>query len=192
VKIFLALFAVAVIGGAVVGAIGAQATDAPSVGALDVADGRVSNTEDNKHLASAVERWEADASDVGPGRPLVSQSADLLSNVGSADDTLTAFPTSRGAVCYHIRAAGTCGVLTGSAQITVSILWTRNSGGRVFGVAADEVARVQVVTGGLAHDALLRANGFYYELPEGIDSGDVERVISTLSDGSSHVVRVHE
>jgi hypothetical protein len=35
----------------------------------------------------------------------------LLAGVGGAGDTVTAFRTSRGLVCFEIKAAGTCGGL---------------------------------------------------------------------------------
>ena len=83
-------------------------------------------------------------------------------------------------------------MLNGPAQISFSILWTKDAGGRLFGMASDDVVGVQVVIDGVAHNAVLRRNGFYLQLPAGSDGSDVQRVESTRSDGSVNSVPVHE
>jgi hypothetical protein len=159
--------------------------------AFDDASGQVQNAADNNDLADAVTGWDREHPKTGPGRPLLAQSKDLLVGVGTRQDTLTAFPTSKGAVCYQILAAGTCGRLDTPTGITFSILAIRDRGTRLFGVAADDVVRVQVVVDGVAKDAVLRKNGFHYQLVDGSDGSDVQRVISTLADGTIHTVNVH-
>lgn len=141
-------------------------------------------------LADAVRRWSADAPETGPGEPLVTRAMTLLAPAGTAD-TLRAFPTSKGRVCFEVLGAGTCGELSSSMPISLSILSTRVSGTRVFGVAADDVTRVQVDVGGTLGDATLATNGFYYQLAAGATSGEVRRVIGTTSDGQRHILPVH-
>jgi hypothetical protein len=159
--------------------------------AFDTAPASSQNTPDTEGLASAVTRWDNQNPQTGPGKPVLSKSQKLLVDVGSVHDTLTAFPTSKGRVCYHILGAGSCGQLDTPSGVTFSILAVRNSGTRLYGVAADKVSRVQVVVGGIAHDATLRNNGFYFELAKGSDGAEVERVISTLNDGTTHTFPVH-
>jgi hypothetical protein len=163
-----------------------------SVSALAGSTGRnVNNPSDNASLADAVTRWNAEHPANGPGAPLLSEATDLLSNVGAGNDTLSAFPTQKGSVCYQILAAGTCGSVDTPTGITFSILSTRDAGTRLFGVASDRVTRVEVVIDGIANAAILRENGFYFQLPKGTGSNGVQRVISTLGDGSTHTVEVH-
>lgn len=42
------------------------------------------------------------------GTPLPGKARDLLSGLGPAGDTITAFPTTSGEVCYMIQGAGSC------------------------------------------------------------------------------------
>lgn len=140
-------------------------------------------------LADAARRWTADAPDTGPGEPLAAQATTLLRGAGSAD-ALRAFPTSKGRVCFEVLGAGTCGELSAPTPISMSILYTRAGGTRVFGVAADDVTRVQIDIGGALRDATLKTNGFYYQLAGGATSADVRQVISTTSDGQRHILPV--
>lgn len=129
------------------------------------------------------------------GVPLLGEARDLASGLGTAGDTITAFPTSDGAVCYMVMGAGSCGFLDSrdpvGAGITFGILSTRITGTtRLFGVASDEVASVNVVIDGIEHPAILRNNAFYYQLPQGISERDVEGVVATWTDGSTHTFPV--
>jgi hypothetical protein len=184
----------AVVVAAAVGAVAARSAlgrgNEPS--ALRAATGTVSDPVNNAGLVAAVERWNAEPGN-GTGRPVAAKAADLLTNVGTAHDTLTAFPTTKdGVVCFHIRGAGTCGdLLRWPSHITFGVLWIRGTGGRLFGVAADDVTRVQVVIAGTPTDAMLRNNGFYFQMPRGTSGADVQQVVSTLSDGSRRVFPVH-
>jgi len=144
-----------------------------------------------ENLAEAVTRWNLESSDTRLNTPLASQAADLLTNVGNGNDTLSAFPTASGQVCFEIKAAGTCGRVDTPTGITFGILSGGSGGTRLFGVAADQVTRVQVQVNGNRSDALLRNNGFYFQLPAGVGGADVEQVISYWNDGSSHVFPVH-
>ena len=143
-----------------------------------------------ENMAEAVTRWDREGSDA-LGAPLTSQAADLLTNVGNENDTLSAFPTASGQVCFEVKAAGTCGRVDTPTGVTFGILSTRSGGPRLYGVAADQVTRVQVQVNGIRSDALLRNNGFYFQLPAGVGGADVEQVISYWNDGSSHVFPVH-
>jgi hypothetical protein len=167
-------------------------TPSPIASAFEGSSGQVGNAADNRNLADAVTGWNKEHPKTGPGNPILSKSTDLLAGVGTKADTLSAFPTSRGAVCYQILAAGTCGKLDTPSGITFSILSIRDRGTRLFGVASDQVSRVQVVVDETTRDAILRKNGFYYQLPDGSDGSEVQRVISTLVDGSTYTVSVHE
>lgn len=185
----VALAALGVVGGAASTAFGLQAGSIPA--AFDDASGNVQNAADNRSLADAVSGWDREHPNTGPGEPLLAKSKDLLIGVGARQDTLSAFPTSKGAVCYQILAAGTCGKLDSPSGITFSILAIRDRGTRLFGVASDEVVRVQVVVDGVARGALLRNNGFHYQLSDGSEGSEVQRVISTFADGTTHSVSVH-
>ena len=93
-------------------------------------------------------------------------------------------------MCFEVLGAGTCAQLGPSMPIGVGILYTRDAGTRVFGVAADDVRRVQVDVEGTLRDATLERNGFYYQLGDGATSDDVRQVISTTSDGQRHIFPV--
>ena len=95
-------------------------------------------------------------------------------------------------MCFEVLGAGTCGQLSSSTPISLGILYTRDTGTRVFGVAADDVMRVQIDIGGTLRDATLGRNGFYYQLADGATSNDVRQVISTTTDGQHHIVHVHQ
>jgi hypothetical protein len=175
-----------------VGGAGAAVGLTPSrvASAFDTTPSTVENTSDTEGLASAVTRWNNEYLQKGPGEPVLSKTENLLADVGSAHDTLTAFPTTKDRVCYHVLGAGSCGRLDMPNGITFSILFVRNSGTRLYGVAADKVSRVQVVVDGVAHDATLRNNGFYFEVAKAGDDGKVDRVISTFNDGTTHTMDV--
>jgi hypothetical protein len=159
--------------------------------ALRTATGTVADPGNNQGMVAAVERWNGEPGN-STGRPVTSRAADLLTNVGSAHDTLTAFPTTKdGVVCFHVLGAGTCGDLGKfPSHIWAAELWIRGSGGRLFGVAADDVVRVEVEIAGKQNEAILRNNGFYFEMPPGSGGAEI-RVISTLADGSRHAFPGH-
>jgi hypothetical protein len=130
------------------------------------------------------------------GTPLLGKARDLLSGLGTAGETISAFPTSTGDVCYEIKAAGSCGNLDKwpwkTVGFTFGILWTRADGARVYGVAADQVASINIVIAGTPHPAILQNNAFYYQLPRDDHSEDVQRVVAVWDDGSTHVFHVHD
>lgn len=168
----------------------ARAVD-PPVSALagTAAADAAATSADVQSLADAVARWNDERPTTGPGTPFTAQARDLLANVGRARDTMSAFRTARGSVCYQIRAAGTCGRVDTGAGITFALLSTRVGGTRLFGVAADHVVQVSVEIEGRLSEAILRNNGFYFELPEGASSADVGQVTAVWSDGSTHALR---
>lgn len=142
-----------------------------------------------RNLAEAVERWNSEAHRwhaAGPGAPLTARATALLSGVGRARDTITAFPTSRGLVCFEIKAAGTCGSLDG-AGITWAVLSTPGNS-RIFGVASDGVTRVQLEIEGVLRDATLRDNAYFYQLAPELDDLAIEHIVVTWTDGSRHLV----
>jgi hypothetical protein len=154
--------------------------------------GRATPSPDTRNLAEAVERWHAESSALnreGPGKPVLERAKPLLSNVGRERDTLTAFPTTNGVVCFEIRAAGTCGKLDTPTGIAWAILSTRGST-RVFGIVADEVSRVTVNVDGTDHRALLRSNAFFYELDEGVSESAIRSIASTSKAGSTRTITI--
>lgn len=160
-----------------------------ALGAFVLSSGSGEDAARVSDLADAVRRWTAEAPDTGPGEPLTAKATTLLAPAGTPD-TLRAFPTSKGRVCFEVLGAGTCGQLSASTPISITILYTRAGGTRVFGVAADDVTRVQIDVGGTLRDATLGTNGFYYQLGDDTTSDDVRQVISTTSDGQHHTLPV--
>jgi hypothetical protein len=186
------LLGAAAVGGVAVAAlagIGSGSAPRPPAAALNETSGALAVTPgDALDLADAVNRWSDEARrfhGAGPGIPLPSEARNLLAGVGRAGDTVTAFPTSRGLVCFEIKAAGTCGSLDTPSGVTWAILSTRGNS-RVFGVASDAVARVQVDVDGLLHDAILRNNAFHYQLATTLDDTAVRGLLVTWRDGSHH------
>lgn len=141
-------------------------------------------------LAQDVGRWPAGTTDHA-GTAVTSDARTLISDVGTARDTLAAFPTTSGEVCYEIEGSGSCGFLDGRAPygagIAFSIAWDRASGTtRIFGVVGNQVNAVDVEIGGVEYPATLSNNGFYYQLPSGDSSDEIQHVTATWSDGSVH------
>jgi len=165
-------------------------TNPPVAALIDSGRARTTAPADAQSLADAVARWNEEYPRTGPGIPLTSEARDLLSGVGREGDTLTAFRTQRGDVCFEIRAAGTCGRVDTPSGITFAILSTRTGGARLYGVAADQVVRVEIQVNGANSKALLRDNGFYYHLPQGTASSDIDRVTAIWNDGSAHAFPV--
>lgn len=130
------------------------------------------------------------------GTPVTSEARDLLTGLGTSGETLSAFPTSNGTICYVLNPAGggSCGNLEtrpwNTVGLTFSIASSRSDGTRVFGVVADKVTAVSVEIDGTDHPALLRNDGFYYQLPTGLSEGDIMRIVATWQDGSTHTFPV--
>jgi hypothetical protein len=145
-----------------------------------------------QNLANAVTGWNSQSTDPAhaTGAPLTSDARDLMTDVGAAGDTLGAFPTANGGVCYEILAAGGCGNLNAgpwsNLGFTFSILFTQGGGTRVFGVVSDSVAKIDVETGGVDYPATVSGNGFYYQLPYGVSGDQVQQITATWKDGSVH------
>jgi hypothetical protein len=129
------------------------------------------------------------------GKPVTGKARDLLSGLGTAGDTITAYPTSSGAVCYMIQGAGSCANVEKWPWSTVgfmfSIFSTPSGGTRVFGIASNRVASVSVVIAGVAQPAILENHALYYQLPPGVHDSDLEQVTATWNDGSTHSVPLH-
>lgn len=188
------LLCAAVIAGTAVGALAAVGGGSPArppAAALEDSSNTLAVTPpDVLDLATAVNRWNDEAGQFGgpgPGLPLPGRAKNLLTGVGRAGDTVAAFPTSRGLVCFEIKAAGTCGSLNSPSGVTWAILSTRGNS-RVFGIASDAVARVQVEVKGVFHDAILRHNAYHFQLPAQLDDTAVQGLLVTWEDGSQHAV----
>lgn len=185
------LLGVCGLAGAAVGAGLASGTETPLMAIFTAPNaGAAEDAAQVADFAEAVRRWTAEAPDTGPGEPLTGKATTLLAPTGTPD-TLRAFPTSKGRVCFEVLGAGTCGELGPSSPIAMGILYTKDAGTRVFGIASDDVTRVQIDLAGDLRDATLRRNGFHYRLSESVTSNDIRRVISTTSDGQRHVLAVH-
>ncbi len=93
------------------------------------------------------------------GKPLPARRGILLSGLGPAGDTITAYPTSNGAVCYMIEGAGSCTNLKkwpwNTVGFTFGIFSTHDGGTRIFGIAADKVTAVSVEIAGVEQPAIL-------------------------------------
>lgn len=126
------------------------------------------------------------------GKPLPADARDLLSGLGPANDTITAFPTSNGAVCYMIEGAGSCTNLNkwpwNTIGFTVGIFSTRNGGTRVFGITDAKVTAINIEIAGVEYPATLGNHAFYYHLPPGIHDSDLQQITATWSDGRTHTM----
>ena len=132
------------------------------------------------------------ARSVHNGKPLPADARDLLSGLGPAGDTITAFPTSNGSVCYMIQGAGDCTNLHkwpwNTVGFTFGIFSTRDGGTRVFGITDAKVTSVNVEVAGIEEPAILGNHAFYYHPPPGVHDSDLQRLTATWSDGSTHTV----
>lgn len=197
--VLLTATVVSVVGGAVFGlampAFGTASTPTPLAAFSNPALPHPADASAAADLAAAVTRWNSDAanSSVSAGVPLIGEARDLATGLGKADDTITAFPTSNGLVCYEIRAAGSCGRVDDEVGpgFVVSVLYTRDEGTRVFGVVSDAVRSVDVEVAHVTYPATLRGNAFYYDLPSGVSGSSVDSVSATWSDGTVHSLEVH-
>jgi hypothetical protein len=144
---------------------------------------------------SFTDDWNAGPGPNLSGRPLPADARDLLSGLGPASDTITAFPTSNGTVCYMIDGAGTCGNLQrwpwNTIGFVVSIFSMRPGGTRIYGIAAAKVTSMSVEIDGVEYPAILRNHAFYYHLPAGVQESDLQQVTATWSDGSTHTMPIH-
>jgi hypothetical protein len=194
--LILALASFYAISGALVGASFARGGGSPPVAAF------ASTSAPPASDPASVGSLSGDVGRVPPGvtnhagAPLIAQARDLVRDIGTAHDTLAAFPTTSGEVCYEVKGSGSCGFVDDQepygAGITFSILWDRSTGEtRIFGVAADQVKTVDVEIGGVDHPATVDNNGFYYRLPDGVSDSQIQQVIATWKDGSLHPFPVH-
>ncbi len=147
-----------------------------------------------------VQSFAQDVPDVPPGitykggTPLPGEARDLASGLGPAGDTITAFPTTSGEVCYMIQGAGSCANLEkwpwNTVGFTFGIFSTRADGARIYGIASDKVVSLSVEIGDLEHPAILENNALYYALPPGVHESDIQQISATWQDGSVHSVPV--
>ena len=143
-----------------------------------------------------VQSFAGDVPNVPPGvtyrggTPLPGKARDLLSGLGRAGDTITAFPTSNGSVCYMIQGARTCANLEkwpwNTIGFTVSIFSTRDGGTRVFGIASDKVTSASIEIAGSDYPMILENDALYYQLPPGVHASDLQQVTATWKDGGVH------
>jgi hypothetical protein len=131
----------------------------------------------------------------GHGSAMANQVRLLASGVGKHRVAIYGIPTTGGAVCIlvnEVTYSATCVDSFDSSRGNVQ--WTSYYGEgtppTVAGLASDAVAGVQVVAGGVARDAVLRGNTFFWQSADpALADDDVEALLARQSDGS--VVRVN-
>jgi hypothetical protein len=143
----------------------------------------------------AVVRQAEDRLANGHGSAMANQVRLLTSGVGKHQVSIYGIPTTGGAVCIlvnEITYSATCVDSFDSSGGNVQWLSYYGEGTppTVAGLAADTVTGVQVVAGGVARDAILRGNAFFWQSTDpALTDADVEALLARQSDGS--VVRVN-
>jgi len=129
-----------------------------------------------------------------PGTLLLDRSRLLLANLGVRKKAFFGFPTSKGKVCILIT-GGPAGCAEDLDPGSVS--WGEFDPDRlvdgvpmaVYGLAADDVVRVEVVAGGERHLARLANNAFFYE-PADPAAPAPEGLVVTRADGSETTISI--
>jgi hypothetical protein len=126
-----------------------------------------------------------------PGEPLLNESRLLLADLGPQNARLYAVPTSTGKVCL-VFSGGLTGCEESFANSPMS--WSlfdpdRLGSGEPFtlyGMAPDDVNRVQVAVEGVLHRALLKNNAFYYRLSDA--RALPQKIVVSFVDGTSETI----
>jgi hypothetical protein len=126
-----------------------------------------------------------------PGDLQLDESRLLLDHLGPRNASFWAVPTATGNVCLFF-AGGDDGCADSFAYSPV--LWSvfdpdRLGSGEpftVYGIAPDDVNRIEVAVDGVLQRALLKNNAFYYRLP---DAGALpQRIVVSFADGTSETI----
>jgi hypothetical protein len=142
----------------------------------------------------AVVRQAEDRLADGHGSAMADQVRLLASGLGKHRVAVYGIPTTGGAVCIlvnEVTYSATCVDSFDSSGGNVQWMSYYGEGTppTVAGLASDAVSGVQVVAAGVAHDAVLRGNTFFWQSADpALADDDVEALLARQSDGS--VVRV--
>ena len=131
----------------------------------------------------------------GHGTAMADQVRLLATGLGRHRVSIYGIPTSGGAVCLlvdEVTYSATCVDSFDSSGGNVQWLSYYGEGTppTVAGLAADTVTGVEIVAAGVARDALLRGNSFFWQRADpALTDPDIEALLAHQSDGS--VVRVN-
>ena len=130
------------------------------------------------------EQWR----DMSPGDVVHEEGRLLLAGLGGEEDKLYAAPTRNDQVAHELlpNGGGGCG---SPGPDGLHMGWTQTERGDlvVYGLVSDEVAAVDVVVGGVTHEARMGENAFGLRLEQTHDS-DLERVVLRRRDGTRNEV----
>jgi hypothetical protein len=144
--------------------------------------------------------WFLRVHGVCPGEALGDKSRLLLSGLGVRDESLYAWPTSNGWVCWTWgrEGGGACvSHFTEADEMRVDYAGIdpdhTGSGypGTLIGIVPDDVVAAQVQVDGVAQAAIVESNAIFYELPDGACTNwAFESLTATYRDGSSNTVPI--
>jgi len=128
--------------------------------------------------------------DALPGAVLHDEGRLLLTGLGGEEDMLYAAPTQNDHVAYALlpNGGGGCGA-PGPDGLVLG--WTQTELGSlvVHGLVADPIEAVDVVVGGVTHEARMGENAFGVRLERTHDAA-LERVVLRRRDGSTNVIEL--
>jgi hypothetical protein len=128
--------------------------------------------------------------DALPGAVLHDEGRLLLAGLGGEEDMLYAAPTQNDHVAYALlpNGGGGCGA-PGPDGLVLG--WTQTELGSlvVHGLVADPIEAVDVVVGGVTHEARMGENAFGVRLERTPDAA-LERVVLRRCDGSTNVIEL--
>jgi hypothetical protein len=116
----------------------------------------------------------------------------VLADLGHTHANLYAWPTTSGGVCWATgRGMGMCTKHFTAEDSAAFMGWDPDTPGTgapltFVGIVPDDVVAARVTIHGVDHDALVKDNGFFYELSDAADScAPVDSVTIFYQDGSS-------
>jgi hypothetical protein len=128
--------------------------------------------------------------DALPGAVLRDEGRLLLAGLGGEEDMLYAAPTQNHHVAYALlpNGVGGCGA---PGPDGLELGWTQTELGSlvVHGLVADPIEAVDVVVGGVTHEARMGENAFGVRLERTPDAA-LERVVLRRRDGSTNVIEL--
>ena len=148
-----------------------------------------------RHKPSALDDWNRPGSNRSTGSRFRRDAKDLLSDLGPASDTITAFPTSNGTVCYMIHGAGTCVNLQWWPWNTIgftSASSLRTPAGHEF--SASPPPRSRRWASKSPASSIPRSLEFTPSTTtylRSVQESDLQQVTATWSDGSTHTMPLH-
>jgi hypothetical protein len=124
--------------------------------------------------------------DMLPGGERANSLRALMTGLGAADRSIWAIATTKGRVCSGLTDFTSGCTARFSNEITFTVgRFTWSTPVIVWGLATDNVARVDVVVAGKAHAAQMGTNAFYYEMSDvALDDDAIERLVVHYKDAS--------